>query len=815
MSATLTYHPNATDPPVALVPDPTRLAVRFGVTRSELSAQAQALLRTHAAPVAQLAGYGITVYDVHTEAARKDAVSLLNRERDVDLAAPVLHKRDVSGDDVYLTGRFVAQFLPEVTRAQIDELNAKYGVRIVEELGYAENGFLLDAPAGTNGLGALETANAYVASGLTVFSHPDLISKRHRRSVTAMPDATDRAVRDDTSYVGRQWHLDDAKVRAAWALCRGKSEIVVAILDDGIDVDHAEFSGKVVGQYDFTAGVADATPKSDSDNHGTACAGVATASGKRSSGAAPDCSLLAVRFPSSLGDADEAKMFQWAADNGADVISCSWGPADGTGNTDPLPGSTQAAISYCVTSGRSGKGIPVCFAAGNGNESVDLDGYASNPDVIAVAAINDHGQRSWYSDQGNAVWVCAPSSGDADAGEKAIITTDRTGGAGYNAGSEDVDVDYTSSFGGTSSASPLVAGIIGLILSANPDLTVSEVRTVLKDTAEKVGTGYDASGHSPEYGYGRVNACEAVRSAQTMTSGGSSSSSGSTSSPVGPSIVGPATLERTAAAPQFTLDPGTGPAIYYAVEVATSAELFDSAAHEADRTDQTFWASWQTMSFLSSNPFQLPDDVWQRLCSADSLAYRAWFSSNDSSWADTTVTTADADAASAPVIQLVDASERSAPDQLRHPQITGPTSCDRIGDPPTLTVRLPRTARSFRVELATAPELFASSNADERTQATYYVGLPSLATGAEVVVPIEAWESLRYAERLFYRVASSPTAPGIDWFAQDTSTPDAFPERCPWIELAGSVNGRSRDAAASRTRVADDDELLWRRRNGV
>ena len=151
--------------------------------------------------------------------------------------------------------------------------------------------------------------------------------------------------------------MTQARLQDAWSLTQGVAGITVAILDDGIDVGHPEFSGRVVEQRDFTAGTDDATPKSDDDNHGTACAGVAVARGLRASGAAPLCSLMAVRYPSVLGDSDEAEMFRWAADHGADVISCSWGPADGTGQSDPLPGATEAAIHYCVANGRGGKGI--------------------------------------------------------------------------------------------------------------------------------------------------------------------------------------------------------------------------------------------------------------------------------------------------------------------------------------------------------------------------------------------------------------------------------------------------------------------------
>ena len=206
---------------------------------------------------------------------------------------------------------------------------------------------------------------------------------------------------------------------------------------------------------------------------------------------------MPIRLASGLGSQREAEAFKWAADNGADVISCSWGPQDGRwwDQTDPrhaqvvpLPASARLAIDHVTANGRGGKGCVVLFAAGNGNESVDNDGYASYAKVIAVAACNDRGRRSVYSDFGNAVWCAFPSSdfghapfNQPDPLTPGIWTTDRHGGAGYNVGQAadgDAAGDYTNSFGGTSSACPGAAGVAALVLSVNPALTSQGVRDV-------------------------------------------------------------------------------------------------------------------------------------------------------------------------------------------------------------------------------------------------------------------------------------------------------------------------------------------------
>jgi len=234
---------------------------------------------------------------------------------------------------------------------------------------------------------------------------------------------------------------------------------------------------------------------------------------------------MPIRLASALGSQDEADAVVWAADHGADVISCSWGPPDGDwwDPTDPLhdqavpqPDSTRLAIEHALNHGRGGKGCVIVWAAGNGNESVDKDGYASNPNVIAVAACNDKGERSAYSDTGRALWCAFPSSDGNPSLTQGIWTTDLSGAAGYNDGhvkKGDASGHYTNSFGGTSSSAPGAAGVAALILSKNPQLPWQQVKDILKrccDQIDKAGGKYDASGHSTLYGYGRLNAKKAV-----------------------------------------------------------------------------------------------------------------------------------------------------------------------------------------------------------------------------------------------------------------------------------------------------------------
>jgi subtilisin family serine protease len=131
---------------------------------------------------------------------------------------------------------------------------------------------------------------------------------------------------------------------------------------------------------------------------------------------------------------------------------------------------------------------------------------ASIASTIAVGATTDWDYRSHYSQYGATLDIVAPSGG----GNASITTTDRTGAAGYSS-----TLDYTSTFSGTSAATPLAAGIAALMLSTNPDLTTAQIRTILRASADKVGgnnglTAYNTNGFNQFYGYGKVDASGAV-----------------------------------------------------------------------------------------------------------------------------------------------------------------------------------------------------------------------------------------------------------------------------------------------------------------
>jgi subtilisin-like proprotein convertase family protein len=370
-------------------------------------------------------------------------------------------------------------------------------------------------------------------------AEPMLARRLFRRFV---PD--DPLFAHNAANAGYQWHLRntgqnggttgiDVNVVPAWDSHKGAG-VRIGIVDDGLEVTHPDLAANIdlLNDYDFNDLDDDPSPGAE-DFHGTACAGVAAARGNNGigvSGVAPESTVVGLKLIAApTTDADEADAFAFKQDI-IHIKSNSWGPYDnayGTGGPGPL---SLAAMADAVTNGRGGKGTVFLWAAGNGNQSGDdsnYDGWANSPHAIAVSAINDKGRASWYSEPGTNILVCAPSNG----GKQGITTTDRVGAMGYNEESGTVeypdftDTDYTNTFGGTSSATPAVAGVVALMLQANPNLTYRDVQEILVRTAVKndeFNGGWVTNGggflFNERYGAGLVNAQAATSMAATWTS---------------------------------------------------------------------------------------------------------------------------------------------------------------------------------------------------------------------------------------------------------------------------------------------------------
>ena len=350
---------------------------------------------------------------------------------------------------------------------------------------------------------------------------------------------TKRALPNDP-LIADQWHLANnnftrthANVESIWNFpnatgVRG-SGIRIGIIDDGIDLTHPDFVGNLdtTNDRDFIGNDNDPSAMASFDDfHGTSCAGVAGARGNNNlgvSGVAPLSTLVGLRLitsQSSSTDAQEAAAMGWRNDI-IQVKSNSWGPSDdGRTLISERPGNLMlAALANATATGRDGKGTIFVWAGGNGGDSTDrdhsnYDGYANSIHTIAVAASNSDGKRSVYSEKGANLIVCAPSDGTTS--QLAITTTDLVGKLGYNTSTGNSG-NYANDFGGTSSATPVVAGAVALMLEKNPDLGWRDVQEILIRSAFKISpTDVDWADNSasfhfhPSFGAGLVDATAAV-----------------------------------------------------------------------------------------------------------------------------------------------------------------------------------------------------------------------------------------------------------------------------------------------------------------
>ncbi len=341
-----------------------------------------------------------------------------------------------------------------------------------------------------------------------------------------------------------QWHLrntgsfsgsltgEDANVTDVWDTYRGAG-VVVAIVDDGLEHTHPDLAANYRADlsFDYNGNDNDPSPGAG-DNHGTAVGGVVAAVQDNNlgvSGAAPDAELSGIRLiAGGVTDTTEAAALTLHWDD-IHVYNNSWGPNDvGTLNPNQQPGpQVRAAFANAAVNGRNGLGSIYVWAGGNGlgnNDDVNYDMYANSRHTIAVGAITNAGEQAGYSESGAPLLVVAHSNG----GTRGITTTDLVGASGYSSG------DYTNSFGGTSSAAPLAAGVVALVLDANENLTSRDVQHVLAGSARRNDpTDSDwmqnAAGLwvNHKYGFGAVDAEAAVNLALTWQTVGEELSSDS------------------------------------------------------------------------------------------------------------------------------------------------------------------------------------------------------------------------------------------------------------------------------------------------
>lgn len=417
------------------------------------------------------------------------------------------------------TGEVFIIFQPEVDESEQMLVLDEYKLVLVERRSADQ----VTAKVTKDSPNPIKVAQALQQISMVKFAEPDL---------DMLLEEYDLTLPNDT-FLAEEWHLKndgfipsgkyttkkgaDAKIVDAWQRLNslGSTDVVIAIIDNGIDISHPDLKPKVYRPWDLWTQSDRLTDGDPGFTHGTPCASlaVAVANGHGMVGVAPNAKFMPVSGTSFSVAATE-QMFSYCSKNGADVISCSWGTTDKLYSLNSLK---EEAIAKAAREGRGGKGCVICFAAGN--EGVDyVNFYAAHPDVICVAACDSKDRYASYSNQGAEVSVCAPSNGDWpllaarawwDPG------TSVRGDGAWKFWADGVNrVGPYKHFGGTSGATPIVVGICALMLSANPNLTAKEVKDILQKTADKIGDPSEyINGHSRKYGYGRVNADKAVAEA--------------------------------------------------------------------------------------------------------------------------------------------------------------------------------------------------------------------------------------------------------------------------------------------------------------
>jgi thermitase len=299
-------------------------------------------------------------------------------------------------------------------------------------------------------------------------------------------------------YFTSAWHLYQIQAPAAWDISTGR-DVTIAILDSGVDPYHPDLAGKLVPGWNFFDNNADTR---DVFGHGTLAAGSAAAANNNGAGVASvagDARIMPIRVTDASGTGYLSQMAQgitWAADRGARVANLSFQGAGGFS-------TVQNAAQYMKSKG----GLVVTAAGNYGRQET----YAASDSVLVVSATDGADQMAGWSSYGSFVDIAAPGVG--------VWST--SAGGGY------------SPVSGTSFASPVTAGVVALIMAANPALSASDVENVLLSTAIDLGP----AGPDMYYGRGRVNAAAAVEAARVATARDTSAPTVSITSPAGGATV--------------------------------------------------------------------------------------------------------------------------------------------------------------------------------------------------------------------------------------------------------------------------------------
>lgn len=272
------------------------------------------------------------------------------------------------------------------------------------------------------------------------------------------------------SALKQQWAIAKVQAEKAWQRAgnKGSKNVVVAVIDTGVDYNHKSLSPNMIPGYDFAKNDSDPMDQTSSANpgHGTHCAGAVGATGLVEGGVvglSPELSMMPIRFLDENGSGDlnnGVKSIDYAIEKKVHVISASWGAAIPKAQAMPLIEAIQRAEKAGI--------VFVAAASNDGKNNDTFEVYpakAGTSNTIAVAASNSTDGKPYWSNYGKAT-VDLSSPGDA------IMST--------------LPKDTYGNLSGTSMATPLVAGLVALVKAQDPNLTPAEIKSLLQATGAKV-----------------------------------------------------------------------------------------------------------------------------------------------------------------------------------------------------------------------------------------------------------------------------------------------------------------------------------------
>lgn len=292
----------------------------------------------------------------------------------------------------------------------------------------------------------------------------------------------DKAAPNDALYSEYQWNLPIIETEQGWGITKGKEDVIVAVVDTGVDIDHPDLKGHLLQGYNVFDNQAEPL---DDVGHGTHVAGVISALVNNNEGVAGMTwynKVLPVKVLDQSGAGSTYSVAEgiiWAADHGAKVINMSLG--------------NYAEAQFLHDAVKYAYDKDIVLIAASGNDNTERPGYpAAYPEVFAVAATDSNNEKASFSNYGDYIDVAAP---------------------GVNIASTYPPSQYAA-LSGTSMASPHVAALAALIRSINPLLKNTEVMDIMRQSSQDLGT----AGKDTYFGYGLIDVKRALQAADQSAS---------------------------------------------------------------------------------------------------------------------------------------------------------------------------------------------------------------------------------------------------------------------------------------------------------